>query len=122
MERISYQYESQLMQTHFTEDEVLAACKRLKNNKAPGWDNVCAEHVKYGGRELLRVLSYIYNKITQEESIPLTMKKGVIIPIPKGTKDQTVMDNKRGITHIPTMGKVYEKLLLARHEQSVSKN
>ena len=58
---------------------------------------------------------HIYNSITYNEEIPTYFKKGVIVPIPKSKKDATVMNNNRGITLVPVLAKIYEKLLLTRH-------
>ena len=42
------------------------------------------------------------------------MRKGIIVPIPKGKKDRTLPDNNRGITLRSVLGKVYDKILLKR--------
>ena len=39
---------------------------------------------------------------------------GVLVPIPKGDKDRTVMDNNRGITLMTTVRKVFEKAVLEK--------
>jgi hypothetical protein len=57
----------------------------------------------------------LYNAITLKESVPSHFKKGIIVPIPKGTKDQSILDNNRGITLLSTIAKVYEKLLYNRY-------
>ena len=48
---------------------------------------------------------------------PESLKCGVIVPIPKGNKDQSDPNNSRGITLLSTLSKVYGKLLLKRYEQ-----
>ena len=85
----------------------------LKNKKAAGFDEVTAEHIKYGGDKLLSILTALYNSISEHESVPDNMKRGVIIPIPKRAKDASIHNNNRCITLIPIIGKIYEKLLLA---------
>ena len=52
----------------------------LKNKKAPGFDGITAEHVKYGGQKLLAILTSICNSITKWEDIPTQLKRGIIIP------------------------------------------
>ena len=47
---------------------------------------------------------------------PESLKCGVIVPIPKGNKDQSDPNNSRGITLLSTLSKVYDKLLLKRYE------
>ena len=121
MEVLSHSHEPFLLKEHFTVDEVKQVCAQMKNRKAPGFDKICAENLKYGGPYLLKVITFFFNRITSEEHIPPDMKKGIVVPIPKGTKDPTQMDNNRGITLIPVISKVYEKLLLARYEKWTGK-
>ena len=47
---------------------------------------------------------------------PECMKRGIIIPIPKGKKDHSDPKNYRGITLLSTLSKVYDKILLKRYE------
>jgi len=61
-------------------------------------------------------LTCLFNAITIKEYIPKDFLKGIIIPIPKGGKDPTVMKNNRGITLMPVIAKLYEKLLYERYE------
>ena len=83
---------------------------------APGVDNISAEHIKHSGPKLISLLTCLFNAITIKEYIPKDFLKGIIIPIPKGGKDPTVMKNNRGITLMPVIAKLYEKLLYERYE------
>ena len=47
---------------------------------------------------------------------PECMKRGIIIPIPKGKIDHSDPNNYRGITLLSTLSKVYDKILLKRYE------
>jgi hypothetical protein len=111
----SHLRDNHVLHDPFTEEEVHIVCTSLRNNKAPGWDTVTGEHLKYGGNKLCRLLAEIYNAVTQNESVPSHLKKGIINPIPKGNKDQSVLDNNRGITLLSSIAKVYEKLLYCRY-------
>ena len=53
------------------------------------------------------------------EVIPDHFKKGVIVPIPKGTKNRSDHDNYRGITLTSCFSKIFEKLLLKRTEEPI---
>ena len=99
-------------------EEIRKEIRKLKLKKAPGWDNVTTEHIRYGGDILLEIITYIFNAMTVTEYIPGNLKKGIIVPIPKGNKDATKMDNNRGITLLPILSKLYEKVLLTRHEMA----
>jgi hypothetical protein len=117
MLRKSYEDSSTIMISRINDSEVLAAIKTLKNGKAPGWDAVLAEHLKYGGQAVIACLTTLFNAMIMLEHIPKALKVGIIIPIPKGEKDPTILTNNRGITLLPVIGKVFEKVLMARHMQ-----
>lgn len=97
-----------------TINELQNVIKGLKNNKAPGWDNLTAEHIKHGGSNLLNCLLRIFSLITSNEHIPTHFKIGLLVPIPKGTKDKSNQDNHRGLTLLSVIGKLYEKCVSKR--------
>ena len=74
------------------------------------------QHLKYGRENLISALTILMNAITTNEYVPKEFKRGIIVPIPKGTKDATIMKNNRGITLLSVIAKLYEKLLNARFE------
>ena len=111
----SFNHGNKSLEKPFVSSEVVNIIQGLKNKKAPGFDEITSEHIKYGGKKLMSIMTSIYNSITYHETVPAHLKKGVIIPIPKGAKDASIKNNNRGITLIPVIGKIYEKLLLARH-------
>jgi hypothetical protein len=114
----SYANDDKCMNYPIIHNEVSELCKSLKRKKAPGWDGITGEHIKHGGKYLVKFLTWPFNKITEHEYIPSPFKKGIIIPIPKGTKDRSCQDNYRGITIIPVIAKMYEKCIMNRLEKS----
>ena len=104
-----------IMKTPISFQEVSECIKSLNNNKAPGWDSITAEHIKYGGQTLAHALTYLFNAMVAIIHIPKHQKVGVIVPIPKGEKDATIQSNNRGITLLPVVGKIFEKILFERH-------
>ena len=46
------------------------------------------------------------------------LKKGILVPIPKGNKDPMVRGNNRGITLLPFLNKLYQNLLKERVDNS----
>ena len=111
----SHSRDTFIMSHPISYEEVDSCIKQLKNKKAPGWDQITAEHLKYGGESLTVLLIKLFNAMVEYETIPRHLKIGIIIPIPKGDKDPTLMGNNRGITLLPIVGKVFEKILLNRH-------
>ena len=103
-----------ILQEVFTTDEVQKVIKSLKNNKAPGWDDITAECIKYGGSEIVKTVTKLCNLITDKEYIPWQFKIGLLIPIPKGEKNKSYQDNYRGITLLPILSKILEKCYMQR--------
>ena len=94
--------------------EVLVLIKNLKNNKAAGWDGITAEELKNMGPIGVSALTWLYNSIIHQIDIPLSLKKGLLVPIPKPDKDSSVKDNNRGITLLPVLYKLLEKIIIER--------
>ncbi len=61
------------------------------------------------------VITCICNSITENKTFPHVLKKGIIIPIPKGSKDPTIQNNNRGITLVSVIVNIYQKVVLGRH-------
>ena len=66
-----------------TIDEIIAAIRKLKNNKAPGEDGVCAEMQKATENVTPKILHKIFQDIWETEDIPQSWKKGLIVKLPK---------------------------------------
>ena len=98
----------------FTVSEVNTQIYKLKCNKAPGWDEITAEHLKYSGPVFRGLLTWVYNEIVIMEDIPDYFKKGLIVSIPKPGKSYVIKENNRGITLLPVFYKVFEMLILQR--------
>ena len=105
----SYAETTSIMNKRISPEEVRREINKFKNNKAPGFDMVTAEHLKYGGENLDQILCVLFNTISINEELPDCLKKGIIVPIPKGDKDQTKMDNNRWITLLPILTKLYRR-------------
>ena len=69
--------------TPFTIEEVKAAIKALKNNKATGFDNIAAETPKAGGPAMAQILLKIINTAFTQGKTPVEWSKGLITPVHK---------------------------------------
>ena len=105
----------EFLDREFTREEVYRAVKTLHVGKAPGFDDVMAEHLLYAGPVLINFLCDLYNAVRVNECIPTCFKRGVQVPLYKG-KDTCVLDvnNYRGITLLPTYNKLFEILIWQR--------
>ena len=103
-------------------NEVMEMLKSMKNGRASGWDQISAEHLKYGGVNLMLCLTWLFNSFIVCEMIPEHCKKGIMVPIPKPGKDSSVKDNNRGITLLTVIYKLFEKVLMEREKEWFHKN
>ncbi|CAG2251232.1 unnamed protein product [Mytilus edulis] len=65
--------------------EIETAIRNLKLQKAPGYDKLQNEHVRYSGSKLQTVILRIFNAVIRFGRIPLCWKHGLLIPLYKGT-------------------------------------
>ncbi|CAN0554762.1 unnamed protein product, partial [Ectocarpus sp. 8 AP-2014] len=63
--------------------EIAAAIKRLKNNKAPGLDNIASEMLKVDIDGISSQLEPIIDEVWQNESVPTDWTDGQIVKLPK---------------------------------------
>lgn len=104
-----------------TFEEVSAAITSLKNNKAPGPDNIPAELLKNGGEELANVIYEIVVKVFNNEEIPEEWLEGIIVPLHK-KGDKLNCENYRGIALLNVAYKVFSRWLfnrLSTHAEAV---
>jgi hypothetical protein len=69
---------------------------RLKNNKAPGTDNIPAEALKADIETLAQILYALFEKIWEVEEVPAEWKEGHIVKLLK-KGNLSICDNYRGI-------------------------
>jgi len=82
------------------------AISKIKNGKATGHDQIPAELIKEGGKELEKVIYEIISKVWAEEIIP----HGIICPIHR-RGDMMMCDNYRGVTSLCKIYKIVENSL-----------
>ena len=71
--------------------------------------------MKFGGGELLVLLTSLLNIIRETEDVPNSMTIGLIISLYKGKKKNKLLkDSYRGITLLNVVGKILEHLMLSR--------
>ena len=114
-EFLAFNDESPFLANPVTEYEVERAIRELNNNKAPGYDGITSEHVKFAGPSLVRILCLLFKQCIKSEYIPLSFRKGIQVPLYKGKNTCTLeCDNYRGITLLPTFNKLLEIIIWGR--------
>ena len=91
----------------------------LKSGKSPDEENICVEHLKYGGSTLMNILTLIVNHIFINLDIPNVLKSGIACPILKKGKPSSDPNSYRKITITNTIGKIVEKVHLKRNNMSI---
>ena len=74
--------------------------RSLSSGEAPGFDGITYEHLKYGGKTMVRALLKFHNHIIDREEIPDSFQiipDSVQIPILKSNKKTHTFDDHRGI-------------------------
>ena len=98
--------------------EIKNAVKALKNDKAPGVDQITAEMLKADIEQTSSELKKIFDIIWEQEIVPTQWTKGHICKIPKKGNLQECV-NWRGITLLPLASKVLSRILINRIQDGV---
>ena len=85
----------------------------LKNNKAPGPDNIGPKLIKFVAGEICNPIQYIYNLSFEQGIIPDKLKLAKVIPVFK-SGDPTLPSNYRPISLLDIFDKLLEKLMVTR--------
>lgn len=98
------------------DDEIINIIKHLKNNKAPGHDAINNRMIKNLPPNFVTKIKNIFNACIKYNYFPIEWKKSDIILFPKPGKDATAPANYRPISLLPTISKIFEKVLQKQME------
>ena len=94
-----------------TEEEIKNILKNRKGGTAPGLDGIPIMVYKKFALSFAPIMVLIFNAILSTYKWPEAWKMSVILPLfKKGNAEEN--SNYRPISLIPTMGKVFEKILM----------
>ena len=97
----------------FTSEEVRKSLESLKNNRAPGGDEISGELLKYGTPLLHKSIANILNRVFEEHET-ININSGELIAIPKPGKPKGPPKNLRPITLLNTIRKALSIITLHR--------
>jgi len=97
-----------------TPQEIKYYITKLHNNKSPGYDLINNKILKKLTNKTILLLTHIYNAMLRLSYIPPIWKFSTIILIAKPEKPKHLVTSYRPISLLPTLGKLFEKLLLKR--------
>lgn len=75
---------SDIMNSHFTEEEVTNSIQELKSKKACGLDGVPCEAIKAASPLIVSRLTSFFNYVIDIGEYPTSWAEGLSFPIPKG--------------------------------------
>lgn len=107
------EYNSSL-NVHFSLEEILAAAKCLKNNKACGQDQILNEFLKNSTDLMMTVYTWLFNVILDSRLFPENWCLGSIIPLYKNKGSMDNPENYRGITILSCLGKLFTSVINKR--------
>lgn len=93
---------------------MVEACKRLKNNKATGCDNIPAEEIKLAVKLDADILLQPVNKMSEHSIFPLKWKKANLMLFQKPGKDAREPSAYIPISLLNSVGKLYEQQIAER--------
>ncbi|MCG8046395.1 MAG: reverse transcriptase domain-containing protein, partial [Candidatus Thiodiazotropha endolucinida] len=97
-----------------TDKEIQDAAKSLNRGKAADVYGVTAEHIYHGGPILLNTVKSLTNTILVSNTVPASLKLGILNPVYKNKGNIKDSQYYRGITITPVLTRLIEAILKAR--------
>lgn len=97
-----------------SEKEILIIVSDMKNSNSSGWDGLSNKTLKSIIKSFAKPLSNLINNSFETGHYPNHLKIAKIIPVYKKKGDKKLMENYRPIALLPSINKVYEKVISNR--------
>ena len=95
---------------HIAEEDTMKAIDYLENKNSSGHDGISNKLLKSIRYELCKPLTLIINQILSSGVFPETFEKSKIIPLYK-KGDSSLLSNNRPISLLPTISKLFERII-----------
>lgn len=100
------------------EEEVEEAVRTSKNGKSSGPGMIKIELIKYGGKNVITLLTDMFNQILEGEQPPQEWRSAYICSIYK-KGDKAKCENYRGLSVINSIGRIFSKVLKNKIERII---
>ncbi|CAH2094186.1 unnamed protein product [Euphydryas editha] len=102
-----------------TKAQLIEACKRVGNRKAPGLDGIPNIALKAAIKVRPELFLDVYNECLKEGTFPLKWKQQKLVLLPKGKKPPDDPTSYRPLCMLDTAGKILERIIHQRIEAVV---
>ena len=102
--------------------EIFSTVRSFRNGKAQDIHGLSAENIKHAVEIVALPLANLMNFILSTGYIPSVLLEGLLTPVPKKDKDQTLPIYPLSLGRSSIFGKVLEKVLQKRTEELQTKN
>ena len=104
-----------------TINELGSVLKQMKANKTPGIDGITSEFLKMFWGKLKYYVVHALNRCFEKGKLSVTLRQSVIICLPKGNKDRSLIKNWRPISLLSVVYKLASGVIADRLKESLNK-
>ena len=102
------------LEGELTDKEILAAVKKMKNNKSPGTDGFTSEFFKFFYNDIKVFIKKALNEGYENGKLSISQRQGLITCLPKGDKPKQFLKNWRPITLLNVIYKIASSCIAER--------
>lgn len=95
-------------------EEIIETINNLDNTSSAGISGIPVKVIKFCMNELSIVLCEFFNYCISNGCVPDEFKYAIVTPLYKGKGDNCLVDSYRGISVLPPLAKVFERILSKR--------
>jgi hypothetical protein len=96
--------------------------KELQNSKGPGITGIPTKILKILNEKICVIVTNLFNECIKTSLIPSEWKSAVVTPLYKRSGSKDDANNYRGISVLPPIGKIFEKILANQIKEFLDNN